>query len=155
MRPFWSSKPFSSRCPRGPKASLPDPFPRPSSPRPSEPGSSRSATGSERKIIKLAQAGKLDEAVAAVVKELAVTREVQGELHEDVVGSLAFLARIHEAREDWAAARKALTEVLAIRERQPDQKEWRIADARRALADLDRRAALDPAQRHGSRRRID
>ena len=38
--------------------------------------------------IKLAQAGKLDEAVAAAVKELAVTREVLGELHEDVVGSL-------------------------------------------------------------------
>ena len=98
-------------------------------------------------MIKLAQAGKLDEAVALSVKELAVTREVRGELHEDVVDSLQLLARLQEAREDWAAARKALTEVLAIRERQPDQKDWRIADARRALADLDRRAALDPAQR--------
>ena len=37
--------------------------------------------------------------------------------------------------------------VLAICERQPNQKDWRIADARRAVADLDRRAALDPAQR--------
>ncbi|MFI5460994.1 MAG: tetratricopeptide repeat protein [Isosphaerales bacterium] len=37
--------------------------------------------------------------------------------------------------------------MLAIRQRQPDQKDWRIADAGRALADLGRRAALDPAQR--------
>src|SRR5271170_1544410 len=38
-------------------------------------------------LEKLAQAGKLDEAVALSAKELAATREVQGELHEDVVGS--------------------------------------------------------------------
>ena len=98
-------------------------------------------------MVKLAQAGKLDEAVAASVKELAATREVRGELHEDVVASLQCLAWLQEAREDWAAARKSLTEVLAIRQRQPDQKDWRIADARRALADLDRRATLSPAQR--------
>ncbi len=98
-------------------------------------------------VNKLVQAGKLDEAATAAVKELAVTRDVLGELHEDVVGSLQVLAWLQEEREDWAAARKALTEVLAIRQRQPDQKDWRIADARRALADLDRRAALNPAQR--------
>jgi len=98
-------------------------------------------------VIKLAQAGKLDEAVALAAKELGVTREAQGELHEDVVASLGLMARLHELRLDWAAARKALTEVLAIRQRQPDRKDWRIADARRDLANLDRRAALNPAQR--------
>ena len=50
-------------------------------------------------------------------------------------------------RGDWAAARKALTEVLAIRQRQPDRRDWRIADAKRGLADIDRRAALNPTQR--------
>jgi tetratricopeptide (TPR) repeat protein len=99
-------------------------------------------------VIRLEQAGKLDEAATVAVKELAVTREVQGELHDDVVDSLDYLARLHEFGEDWAAARKALAEVLAIRQRQSDRKDWRIADARRALADLDRRAALDPPQRH-------
>jgi CHAT domain-containing protein/Tfp pilus assembly protein PilF len=98
-------------------------------------------------VIKLANAGKLDDAAALAVKELAVNRDVRGELHEDIVNSLGFLARLQEAREDRAAARKALEEVLAVRQRQPDQKDWRIADARRALADLDCRAALDPAQR--------
>ncbi len=98
-------------------------------------------------MIKLARSGSLDEAVALSVKELAVTREVWGELHEEVVGSLNGLAWFQEVREDWAAARKASMEVLDIRKRQPEQKDWRIADARRALADLDRRAALNPAQR--------
>jgi len=98
-------------------------------------------------VMKLAQSGKLDEAAALLVKELAATREIRGELHEDVVASLQMLARLQEARENWAAARKALTEVLAIRQRQPDQQDWRIADARRAVVVLDRRAALDRAQR--------
>jgi len=96
--------------------------------------------------IKLARAGKLDKALATATNVLAIERRVLGELHEDVVGSLQFLAALQEARRDWAAARKPLTEVLTIRQRQPDQKDWRIADARRALADLDRRAAFDPAQ---------
>ena len=36
---------------------------------------------------------------------------------------------------------------VAIRERQPDRKDWRIGDARRALADFERRVALEPHQR--------
>ena len=106
-------------------------------------------------VIKLAQAGKLDEAVAAAVKELAITRERAGRAARGR-GRLAWiLARLQEVPEDWAAARKALTEVLAIRQRQPDRKDWRIGDARRALADLDRRAAMTPPSGSGSRRRID
>jgi tetratricopeptide (TPR) repeat protein len=96
---------------------------------------------------RLAQAGKLEDAVAMAVKELAITRELLGELHEDVVASVQLLARLHEARNDWAAARKDLTQVLVIRERQLDPKDWRIADARWALSDLDRRTALMPTQR--------
>ena len=61
--------------------------------------------------------------------KLAIEREVLGELHEDVVGSLEYLARLHELGKDRAAARKALAEVLSIRERQPDRKDWRIGDA--------------------------
>jgi tetratricopeptide (TPR) repeat protein len=56
------------------------------------------------------------------------------------------------AREDWVGARKSLDEVLAIRQRQPDGKAWRIADARRALADLERRTRLDPEGRLRLRR---
>ena len=96
---------------------------------------------------KLAQAGKLDEAEALAVKALAATRELRGELHEEVVISLQILAGLQGAREDWAAARKTLTQVLAIRERRPDRKDWQIGDARRALLDLDRLAAMTRDQR--------
>jgi CHAT domain-containing protein/Tfp pilus assembly protein PilF len=100
-----------------------------------------------QEAARLAQAGKLDEAVTAYEKKLAIEREVLGEFHEDVIGSLVYLAYLREYGEDWAAARKALEEVLAIRERQAELEDWQVADARRALADLDRRAAMTPAQR--------
>jgi hypothetical protein len=98
--------------------------------------------GTYEDCYRLANAGKLDEAVAAAVKELAATRHVRGELHDEVIGSLLMVDRLHERSDDWAAGRKSLTDVLAIRERQPDRKDWRIADAKRALADLDRRSAV-------------
>jgi CHAT domain-containing protein/tetratricopeptide (TPR) repeat protein len=101
----------------------------------------------KQEAIRLGEAGKLDEMFAVLGKALAIEREVLSELHEDVVGSLEALAIMHEFLEDWAAARKALTEVLAIRERQPDRKDWRIGDAGRALANLDRRAAMTQDQR--------
>ena len=49
-------------------------------------------------------------------------------------------------------ARNALKEVLSICQRQPDRKEWRVDDARRALEDLERRAAMTPDQRLRLRR---
>jgi hypothetical protein len=88
-----------------------------------------------------------DEAVAAARKATTIQREVLGELHEEVVITLQFLARLHEMCEDWAGAREALTQVLAIRQRQPEPNEWCVADAQRALGDLDRRAAMRPDQR--------
>ena len=59
-------------------------------------------------VIRLAQAGKLDDAAAEAMKELAVTRELMGELHEEAISSLDLLARLHEAGGEPAAARKAL-----------------------------------------------
>ena len=93
-----------------------------------------------------AQAGNLEETLNALGKELAIERDVLGEFHQDVVDSLNLLARFQEAGEDWAAARNSLTEVIRIRQSQPDRKDWRIADARRALADLNRREALNAVQ---------
>jgi tetratricopeptide (TPR) repeat protein len=98
-------------------------------------------------VTRLARAGRLDEAAVMLTRELAASRELMGELHEDVVGSLQMLAMLKEARQDWEAAREALREVITIRERQPDRKDWRIGDARRALVDLDRRSTFTLAQR--------
>src|SRR5262249_43239913 len=92
-----------------------------------------------QKLNELASAGKLDEATARGDKILAIRREVLGQLHEEVVNILRIQARLQERREDWAAARATLKEVIWIRERQPDRKDWRSFDARRALADLERR----------------
>jgi hypothetical protein len=79
-------------------------------------------------VNKLLATGKLDEAVAAAINVLVIERRVLGDLHENVVHSLQQLARLHGWREDWVAARKALTAVLAIRQRQADQKDCWIAD---------------------------
>jgi hypothetical protein len=46
-------------------------------------------------------------AVAPIVKMVVVTREVLGELHEEVVGSLEMMARLHELRDDWFKRRRS------------------------------------------------
>jgi CHAT domain-containing protein/tetratricopeptide (TPR) repeat protein len=98
-------------------------------------------------VQKLAKAGKLEEANAVFEKKLAIEREVFGEVHAVVADSLAMLARGYEARQDFAAARKGLQEVVAIRVKLNGEKDWRVTDARLALADLGVREKLGPAQR--------
>ena len=93
------------------------------------------------------QAGKRDEAVARMRQELARSREILGEWDKYSMETLDRLAGLQEAHGDWAAARKTLEEVVAVRERQPDRKDWHVVDARQALADFDRRAAMTPLQR--------
>jgi tetratricopeptide (TPR) repeat protein len=97
--------------------------------------------------LRLANSGRRDDAIKEAEAALAIEREVLGELHEDVVVRLEFLAREREVGADREGARNALMQVLSIRERQPDRKDWRTGDARRALADFDRRAAMTPDDR--------
>jgi CHAT domain-containing protein/Tfp pilus assembly protein PilF len=94
-----------------------------------------------------ARAGKWDEVEALTRQELARSREILGELHDDTIATRGRLAISYERRGDWAAARKILAEILALRERQPDRKDWKVGDAREKLADLNRRAAMTPLQR--------
>jgi CHAT domain-containing protein/Tfp pilus assembly protein PilF len=96
---------------------------------------------------RLRQQGKLAEAVAAVEKALAIERAVLGKTHADVADSLELLADLHQEREDLAAARKVRQEVLALRRQLHGDSHWRVTDARLALADVERLARLDPAQR--------
>jgi CHAT domain-containing protein/tetratricopeptide (TPR) repeat protein len=97
--------------------------------------------------MRLANAGKLDDAVREMESVLAIERAVVGGLSEDVASSLQLLAALHQNRGDWSAARKALQDVVALREHQPDRKDWRVADAQRVVADLNRLAGMAPAQR--------
>src|SRR5438552_7614587 len=96
---------------------------------------------------KLRQAGKLPEAIAAAEKMLAIEREVFGNFHEEVAGSLEQIAEMQEQREDFAGAPKARQEVLAIRAKLHGDKHWRVTDARLALTHVDLLAKLKPEQR--------
>jgi len=91
--------------------------------------------------------GKLAEAIAAAEKMLALERQVFGDVHEEVAGSLEQLAEMHQQREDFAAARKAAREVLTIRTKLLGVDHWQSADARRNLESIDRWERLTPDQR--------
>jgi CHAT domain-containing protein/tetratricopeptide (TPR) repeat protein len=97
--------------------------------------------------LRLANAGRLDDAAQEAEAALVVERNKLGELSHDVVESLSFLARLHEARGDWTAAANHLQELVSVRERQDLRQDWHVRDARQMLADLNRRAAMTPDQR--------
>ncbi len=98
------------------------------------------------------RAGKLDEAIAAARKVLALEQEVYGPAHEDVACTWELLAELHEANGSFALARQALQEVQSIRQRLYGARDWRTVDAARALEDLATRAALSPEQRRAAAR---
>jgi CHAT domain-containing protein/tetratricopeptide (TPR) repeat protein len=89
--------------------------------------------------------GKLAEAIAAAEKMLAIERQVLGPVHPDVVGSLQFLAAMHEKRADYPAARKARQEVLAIQTKLLGADHWQVTDARLALQSVEGLARMAPA----------
>lgn len=101
----------------------------------------------EREVFRLDGQGKRVEAIAAAEKLLAIEREVLGNFHSDVAGSLIFLAEAHESGEDFAAARKARAEVLEIVTKLRGAGHWRVTDARLALEHVERLAKMDAAQR--------
>ncbi|HEY7428890.1 MAG TPA: tetratricopeptide repeat protein, partial [Gemmataceae bacterium] len=96
---------------------------------------------------RLQREGKLVEAIAAAGKKLAIERQVFGDVHEDVAGSLESLAEMHHQRENFAAARKARQEVLTIRVKLHGEEHWKVTDARLALADVERLGRMTPRQR--------
>jgi CHAT domain-containing protein len=95
----------------------------------------------------LLAAGKQNESAAAAEKALAIRRDVLGAENEQVVLLLQSLARQHERIGNREAAGKHLEEVLTIREKRFGKDHWHATDARLALAELQRRAALTADQR--------
>jgi hypothetical protein len=92
--------------------------------------------------------GKHTEAVAAAEKMLAVEREVFGNFHPDVAGSLQLLGGMREVLEEYPAGRKARQEVLAIKTKLLGAEHGQVTDARIALEHVDRLARMTPADRH-------
>src|SRR5262249_30573590 len=91
--------------------------------------------------------GKYAEAVEAVGKMLSIEREVLGQTSEDAIGSLELLARLHQDREDWAAAREARKEVLDLRSTTLPKDHWQVAEARWAFDNIDTVAKLSDRDR--------
>ncbi len=87
------------------------------------------------------EARKLQEEVlAAVRKEL-------GEGHAGLIEPLDFLAQLQEFLEDFPAARRSREELVKLAEVLYVQQAWRIGDARRDLARVDRLAQFNSDQR--------
>jgi CHAT domain-containing protein len=98
-------------------------------------------------VQKQESGGRLAEAIAAARKKLALERQVFGEVREDVAGTLGWLARLCQQHGDFAAARQAAREALAVRVKLDGPGHWRTTDARLALADLERQGGMTPQQR--------
>jgi tetratricopeptide (TPR) repeat protein len=98
------------------------------------------------------RAGKLDDAVAAARKMLALEQEVFGPAHEEVAGTWELLAGLYEAMGSYAEARQALQEVQKVSKRLYGARDWRALDVGLALRDLDVRSGMSAAERREAAR---
>lgn len=96
---------------------------------------------------RLANAGKVCEAIATAGKMLAIEREVFGDGSEDVADSLNWLTSLHARNDDFAAARAAAEERLKVREKLHGREHWQSTNARLDLADIIRRTAMTAEER--------
>jgi tetratricopeptide (TPR) repeat protein len=91
--------------------------------------------------------GKIAEALAAGEAMLAIERRELPADDPDLVGFLSWLAALHVAREDFAAAAAARRETLEILLKHLGASDWRVVDARLAIVDVESQAKLAPDQR--------
>jgi len=99
----------------------------------------------------LERSGKWKEAIAVAEKLLAVEREVFGKVHEYPARTLERTGKLHMRLEDWKVARAARQECLEVRTALHGKDDWRVTDARIALADVDLIEKLTDDQRIGVR----
>jgi WD40 repeat protein/CHAT domain-containing protein len=85
--------------------------------------------------------------IAAGERTLAIMRRKGPEVSEAIAKIQCVLARLHEKREDWEAAKKAREEVLSIRSKLYGEKDGRVIEARRLLNNTMRMSALTSEQR--------
>jgi CHAT domain-containing protein/Tfp pilus assembly protein PilF len=92
-------------------------------------------------------AGKLSEAITSAKAMLAIERKVLPAGHDDVTGSLNWLARLHAKLEDFGAARAAGQEALGILRTRYGEVDWKVTNARLALDDVARLAGMTRDQK--------
>jgi len=93
------------------------------------------------------KAGNLSKAIEAQEKLASLVRETVGPTNEALAGMLEALAKLHELRADFTAARKARQEMVAILARLHGENHWKSTEARFALDDLSRLEKLSPQDR--------
>jgi len=98
-------------------------------------------------VKRLRDAGKLDEALAAVEKALAIDREVLGNRHDNVGADLDWLGWLQERRQNFPAAIQARQEELAIYRKLYGDQDWWTVNTRLDLADVTALARLPEEQR--------
>jgi CHAT domain-containing protein/tetratricopeptide (TPR) repeat protein len=93
------------------------------------------------------RAGKLDDAIAAARKVLALEQEILGAAHEEIAGSWEQLASLYEAKGSYADARQALQQLQKVRGRLYGARDWRAVEVDLDFRDLEVRAKMSPAER--------
>ena len=80
-------------------------------------------------------------------KMLALERQLYGPDHDDIAGSLAWLARLHAQLGENATANKLAEEQLAMRKKLHGEKHWSVTEAQLDLTASEHLAAMRPEQR--------
>jgi CHAT domain-containing protein len=100
----------------------------------------------ERRAREFFRAGKLAEAAKEAEAMMAIEREVLGDRHRDVAGSLELLARLYSRMGQWAAALKAARNLVEVKTALLGAEHWDVAVARVWRDDLERVSKLDEGQ---------
>jgi len=100
-----------------------------------------------QEALRLRDAGETSAAIGKAEQVLAIERDLFGDVHGEVVGTLELLAELHTVAENLAAAKDARAKVLAIVTNLHGDADWRVMDARWALKDVERFARLSADER--------
>ncbi|MGO9811864.1 MAG: hypothetical protein ACLP53_13960 [Isosphaeraceae bacterium] len=95
----------------------------------------------------LRREGRPANAVALIEEALVLARKATGEPTKEVVRITEELAKLHEEREDFAAARASRRLVLEMSTKLFGDRDWRTNDARLALVNVDRLEGMTRDQR--------
>lgn len=101
----------------------------------------------EAEAEQLEREGAFAQAIEKVLAQLALEQEVFGATHVEVAGSYDWLARLYTSTGDFTKARRYADENVAQADQLFGREGWRLAEARRRRALIDRIERLDAAER--------
>jgi CHAT domain-containing protein/Tfp pilus assembly protein PilF len=101
----------------------------------------------DKEYSKLQADGKLDEAIATLEKSMNIQLEVYGTDRDDGVNSMEWLARLAALKGDFRRAREWSGKALAIEQQGRDAAHWRVVNAKKALAFVERMTNISETDR--------